>query len=63
MNLLLNYGGPKVNLIVGFICICVVISVLFSPVHLTMKSWLGLGFLVFIGVACLARGRNSIRRR
>ena len=29
MNLLLKYGGPKVNLIVGFICICGAISGLF----------------------------------
>jgi hypothetical protein len=30
MNLLLRYGGPKVNLTIGFICICAAIGALFS---------------------------------
>ncbi len=62
MSLLLKYGGPKVSLIVGFICICAAIGDLFSTEQWTAKYWLRLIVLVVLGVSCLANGRNSIRR-
>jgi hypothetical protein len=63
MTLLLKYGGPKVNLVIGFIFICVAIGGLFSTEPRTAKYWLGLIVVVVLGVSFLANGRNSIKRR
>jgi hypothetical protein len=62
MNLLLKYGGPWVS-VVGFCCVCAVISGLFSPKHLTTSSWLGLILVALLGIACLASARKVLRRR
>jgi hypothetical protein len=63
MNMLLRFGGPKIDLIVGFICICAAIGALLSAEHFTLKLWLRVLLLAVVGIACLASGRNSIRRR
>jgi hypothetical protein len=63
MNLLLKYGGPWVSVVVGFCCVCAAVGGLFSPKHLTTRSWLGLILVALLGIACLASAGKGLRGR
>jgi len=63
MNLLLKYGGPRVNLILGFLCICGAIGALFTNDHFTVSWWLRFALLVLGGALLLFTARGSIRRK
>jgi hypothetical protein len=63
MNLLLKYGGPKVNFMFGLLLLFAFIGGLVKLIeHFSWRAAIGEIFLLVFAASCLAVSREGMRR-